>query len=89
MKWSCGEAYMTPIHPHSSCLMPLEVFSFQVLTYVLFATFHVVCKQCTAQLVRPKEAEVAGDFSGYGGGQTLEEPQRAFVLHDGIHHRPH
>lgn len=61
----------------------------KVFTYVLFVTFHVVCKQCAAQFVRPKEAEVAGDFSGYGCGQTLEEPLRTLILHNGFHHQPH
>lgn len=58
-------------------------------TYVLFVAFHVVCKRGAAQLVSPEEAEVTGDFSGYGGGQTLEEPLRTLVLHNGLDHGPH
>lgn len=70
------------IHPSPVSLKCLV----QVFTYVLFVTFHVVCKHAAAQLVRPKEAEVAGDFSGYGGGQTLEEPLRTFILQNGFYH---
>lgn len=73
------------IHPSPVSLKCLV----QVFTYVLFVTFHVVCKHAAAQLVRPKEAEVAGDFSGYGGGQTLEEPLRTFILQNGFYHWPH
>lgn len=59
------------------------------LTYVVFFTLHVVGEGTAAELVGAKEAEVAGDLSGDGGGQALEETLRAFVLHDGFHHRPH
>lgn len=58
-------------------------------TYIIFATLHVVCKGGAAELVGTEEAEVAGDLSGYGGGQALEETQRTLVLHDVFHHRPH
>lgn len=57
-------------------------------TYVVFVTLHVVCKSSPAELVGAEEAEVARHLSGYGGGQSLEEPLRSLVPHDGFHHRP-
>lgn len=58
-------------------------------TYVIFATFHVVCKGGAAELVGTEEAEVTRDLPGYGGGQALEEALRTFIPHNGFHHRPH
>lgn len=58
-------------------------------TYVVFVTFHVVCKGGAAQLIGPEEAEVPRDFSGDGGGQALEEALRSLVPHNGFYHRPH
>lgn len=75
------------IHPSPvECCLTCLV---SVFTYVLFVAFHVVCKQRAAQLVRPEEAQVAGDVSGYGGGQTMEEALRTFIPHNGFYHRPH
>lgn len=58
-------------------------------TYVVFVTFHVVCKGRAGELVGTEKAEVTGDFSGYGGGQALEEALWSLIPHDGFHHRPH
>lgn len=60
-----------------------------VLTYVILVTLHVICKGSAGKFIGPKEAEVTGDLSGYGGGQTLEEALWPLVLHDGLHHGPH
>lgn len=58
-------------------------------TYVVLVAFLVVCKGSAAELIGTEEAEVAGDLSGYGGGQALEEALRSLVPHDGFHHGPH
>lgn len=76
---------------HNIYLSPITLVTCTIwgITYVLFVAFHVVCKHGAAQLVGSEEAEVAGDLSGYGGGQTLEEPLRTLVFHNGLDHRPH
>lgn len=59
------------------------------ITYIVLIAPHIVCKHGATELVSAKEAEVAGNLSGYGGGQTLEEAWKPLVSYDELHHGPH